>query len=109
WLTLPKEQYDEERALFGDLEDFDTRTSHVAISPAKGSAEDLRAFFDRVRDEDPDEPFWRGVEAIDVEGNAVVLRFHDGVDPALLADGAVRVACHLHDPAYLSLRPAVAR
>jgi oligopeptide/dipeptide ABC transporter ATP-binding protein len=109
WLTLDKDAYDAERRLVGDLAQFDVPGNAAHIKPGSGTVEQLRALFERIRVEDQDEPLWSGVAAIDVNDSEVVVRFHDGVDPALLAVGAVQVACHLHDPAYVSLRPAVAR
>ncbi len=109
WLRLGKEQYDEERALVGNLDRFDATTGDARLTPARGTADELHALLDRVRTEDPTEPFWRGVADVRLEDGAVVVQFHEGVDPGLLVDGSVQVACHLHDPSYVSLRPAVAR
>jgi peptide/nickel transport system ATP-binding protein len=106
WLALDKETYDEERALVGDLTQLDEQGPEACITPGNGDAAALLAFLERVRTEDPDEPFWTGVEEIGVRGTDVVVRFRDGVDPALIPVGRVQVACHLHDPAYANLRAA---
>jgi oligopeptide/dipeptide ABC transporter ATP-binding protein len=106
WLKLPKEQYDEESALVGDLGQLDVPGEHARITPGSGDASALRALLERIREDDPGEPFWSGVKAITVDGGHVVVDFNDGVDPALLPVGAVHVACHLHDPAYAGLGQA---
>jgi oligopeptide/dipeptide ABC transporter ATP-binding protein len=109
WLGLDKESYDAEQALVGNLDQFDGQTGDARLTPGTGTADELHALLERIRDENPAEPFWTGVADISTDGNAVVVRFTPGVDPALLQTGGVQVACHLHDPTYVSLRPVAAR
>src|SRR5690606_13899752 len=72
--------------------------------PAPGGYDlaEVERLLDETRAGAPDDPFWRGVREVTTEAGAVVVRFHDGVDPGLLPVGNVQVACHLHDP---DLRP----
>jgi peptide/nickel transport system ATP-binding protein len=58
---------------------------------------------DEIRRDEPDEPFWRGVRAMESGPDGVRLEFNEPVDPALRDVGQVRVACHLHDPQYAPL------
>jgi hypothetical protein len=60
---------------------------------------------DQVKSDDPTEPFWRGVEAIDAGSGAAKVTFRDPVEPLLLDIGDVRVACHLHDPRFAEQVP----
>jgi oligopeptide/dipeptide ABC transporter ATP-binding protein len=109
WLTLDQEQYDAESALVGDLTQLDAEAEVARLTPGKGDAGELLALLERIRDDDPSEPFWTGVTSTTVDGGQVVVRFGEGVDPSLLPSGAVQVACHLHDPAYVNQQPAAAR
>jgi peptide/nickel transport system ATP-binding protein len=109
WLSLDKEQYDAESALVGDVAQLDAEAEEARLTPGTGDAEALRGLLERIRDDDPREPFWTGVTSITTEGSQVVVHFGDGVDPALLPSGNVQVACHLHDPAYVTQQPAAAR
>ena len=59
---------------------------------------------ERIRAEDPEEPFWEGVDSLEDVGDAVEVRFHDGVDPLLRGSGGVDVACVLH-PEPITLEP----
>jgi hypothetical protein len=56
----------------------------------------VQALLERIRMEDPDEPLWHGVEAIEPEGNGVTVRFHEASPPALRRAGNVDVACVLY-------------
>jgi oligopeptide/dipeptide ABC transporter ATP-binding protein len=89
--------YDEEQAVAGDLDHLD-RPSTTATFGSGGSGP-VRALLDRIRQEDPDEPLWHGVDSIEPEGNGVSIRFREAGSPALRRAGAVEVACVLYpDP-----------
>jgi len=94
WLRQPPEVYAEEQGVLGKLEHLDKPATTVTLG--KGRADDALALLDRMRTENPDEPLWQGVDAIDAAGDAVELRFHDHVDPALRTEGPVEVACVLY-------------
>jgi peptide/nickel transport system ATP-binding protein len=57
---------------------------------------------DRIRDADPEEPFWRGVREMRADDHGATVTFHDGIDPGLVQEGPQQVACHLHDPQALA-------
>jgi hypothetical protein len=56
----------------------------------------VRALLDTIRREDPDEPLWNGVEAIEAEGSGVTVRFQEAGSPPLRRAGNVDVACVLY-------------
>jgi peptide/nickel transport system ATP-binding protein len=97
WTHVDQREYAAERDLVGDLDQLDVPSTDVRLTPGTGSGEDLKALLERIRDDDPAEPFWKGVAAIDVAGEAVHIRFRAPHDPALLPTGGGQVACHLYD------------
>ena len=64
---------------------------------AGGSAA-VRAILDRMKAEDPAEPLWSGVTAIDDAGSGVTVHFEPAPGPALRRVGDVDVACVLYPP-----------
>jgi peptide/nickel transport system ATP-binding protein len=89
---------EEEQALFGDLDALDRSTSDVRFSPPRGRRpEELVALLNRIRTEDPEEPFWRGVERLEADEAHLRLDFHAPHDPLLEPAGEVDVACHLYN------------
>jgi hypothetical protein len=73
--------------------------SLVAKVPAgkEASGSDVGALLGRMRDEDPDEPLWTGVRDTRVENGHVEVTFGGWLEPRLVPDGDVEVACHLYD------------
>jgi oligopeptide/dipeptide ABC transporter ATP-binding protein len=109
WVTLDPERYEEERALLADLDALDAPEQTVRLEAAQGRrGQDVAALLDRLRRADPDEPLWRGVESVEADDRGVSVRFLEAHDPGLLAVGAVRVACHLHDRGLVELSRRVA-
>lgn len=94
WTRQPAETYEREQGLIGDLDHLDS-PSTVATLGASGP-EDARSLLSRMREEDPDEPFWRGVDSVEDTAKGVEVHFHEGVDPALRRAGGVDVACVLY-------------
>ncbi len=94
WTRRTPEEYETERALVGDLDALDEPATTVTIGAS--SPAEIRALFDRMRAERPDEPLWSGVEAIDDTEQGVRVAFRPGTDPALRRSGAVDVACLLY-------------
>jgi oligopeptide/dipeptide ABC transporter ATP-binding protein len=94
WTRNPGATFDAERDMVGDLDKLDKPelTAHVGTGDAQGT----RALFDRIRSENPDEPFWRGVSSIEEDGTGVHMTFHEPHDPALRPAGGVEVACVLY-------------
>jgi peptide/nickel transport system ATP-binding protein len=65
-------------------------------APRGRQPQEIAALLERVRDQDREEPFWRGVERLEASGGRVALDFHTPRDPRLQRVGEVDVACHLY-------------
>jgi peptide/nickel transport system ATP-binding protein len=92
-----REGVDEEQALFGDLGVLDAPSSEVRFQPPRGRRpEEIVAMLERIRSEDPAEPFWRGVERLESSDTHVRVDFRLPQDPRLEQVGEVDVACHLY-------------
>ncbi len=101
WTAMSEADYERERALIGGLDAFDVPSTEVRVPAARGHrGKTVRELLERIQRDDPEEPLWRGVAALRADDDAAIVRFRDGADPALRAEGDVRVACHLWDPAY---------
>ncbi len=88
---------EEEQALVGDLAGLDRALPEVRLHAPRGRrAEDMVALLQRIRAEDPDEPFWRGVRRLEAVGDRLELDFHDPRAPELTLVGKVDVECHLY-------------
>jgi oligopeptide/dipeptide ABC transporter ATP-binding protein len=101
WARLAGEaRVEEEQALVGDLDVFDRPSPAVRIPAPRGrEPQEVVALLERIRSEDPQEPFWRGVERLAADGTHVALDFHVPVEPRLEPVGDVSVSCHLYDSA----------
>ena len=97
WTRLEEDEYEAEQELIGDLDSLDEPATE-AVSAGRGRrAKRCMAVLERIRDESPDDPFWRGVAEMGSDGNTVTVRFHEGRVPRDLPAGNARVLCHLHD------------
>lgn len=98
WTRLDAARYERESAMFARLDRLDAPSTEARLTAASGhSGDDLAAVLDRVREEDPDEPLWRGVEKVTTDADGVTVRFRPGDDPRPQRADAVDVACHLYD------------
>jgi oligopeptide/dipeptide ABC transporter ATP-binding protein len=100
WARLAGDpRVEEEQALIGDLDGLDRPSPEVRMSASHGrQPQEVVALLERIRAEDPREPFWRGVKRLEATGNHVALDFQPPQDPLLEPVGDVSVACHLYDP-----------
>jgi len=101
WTRLGQEQYDRERGIVGDLSSLDTAATSARVPAARGAGE-LLDLLHAMRDEDPDEPFWRGVRALRPADGHVEVEWNEPIVPRLLPTGAAEVECHLYDEAALA-------
>lgn len=94
WTRQDPEVYERESRLVGDLDSLDAPSTEAVIRTSDPAA--TRDLLERIRAEQPEDPFWRGVRAIDTGSGEVTVRFHQPVDPALRPVGDVQVACVLY-------------
>jgi peptide/nickel transport system ATP-binding protein len=92
--TRNVETYEHETALIGDLDSLDVPSTTATVG--KGGAGEVRALLDRIRAENPNEPLWTGVRAIEPAGNGVEVQFEPADSPKLRRAGGVDVACVLY-------------
>ena len=93
WLRQTAE-YDEEQRVVGSLDALDEPSTSATFGA--GGADQVTAFLDRVKQEDPDEPMWQGVQSVEPDGNGVRVEFRPAEDPRLRRAGGVEVACVLY-------------
>ena len=86
--------YDEEQRVIGDLEPLDQPSTTATVGAGGGAA--VHAILDRMKAEDPTEPLWSGVTAVQESGPGVTVHFEPAPPPALRRVGNVDVACILY-------------
>jgi peptide/nickel transport system ATP-binding protein len=96
WAGIGQEQYERERGIVGDLAALDAAATSARVPAARG-AEELLDLLHAMRDENPDEPFWRGVRALRPADGHVEIEWHEAIVPRLLPTGGAEVECHLYD------------
>ncbi len=107
WTRMPEPEYRAEREVIGSLDALDVPATSARIEPAAGhTPPEVVGIIERLRADAPDDPFWKGVATVEVEGSAVSVRFHEGLEPRdVHADGS-RLQCHLYDPEALAAAEA---
>jgi peptide/nickel transport system ATP-binding protein len=98
WARTGAEEYEAERPLFGDLDSLSASNGVAVRVPARAGATggDLLAILERVRADEPDEPFWKGVRAMHAGADALEIEWNEPREPRLVASGPVEVECHLY-------------
>jgi oligopeptide/dipeptide ABC transporter ATP-binding protein len=98
WITADEETYTAERSLVGDLEKLEI--GHDALVPAGDGKDpgDLLKLLERIREDEPEEPLWKGVKALEAEAHGVRVSFHPGIDPPLYETDGAKAACLLYKP-----------
>jgi oligopeptide/dipeptide ABC transporter ATP-binding protein len=98
WASMTEDEYEAEQAVLGDLSQLDvTSTSFRLEARAGHSGADIAALLDRVRADDPAEPFWRGVRSITASAGHVDVELNAPYAPRLLPVDGVEVECNLYD------------
>jgi oligopeptide/dipeptide ABC transporter ATP-binding protein len=95
-LAAGAEGVEEEQALVGDLDVLARPTPEVRLTAGRRAPE-IVALLNRIRDENPEEPFWRGIERMETDELSVNIDFHTPRTPQLEPVGEVEVSCHLYD------------
>jgi len=102
WAHQVEEQYEAERALFDDISVLDSSAVHARLRTGRGiPGAALAGLLGSIRDENPSEPFWTGVEQVATETDAVDIRWREPLSPRATGVGDVQVECHLYDDAAL--------
>jgi oligopeptide/dipeptide ABC transporter ATP-binding protein len=98
WARAGAEQYEAERPFFGDLDSLSASNGVAVRVPARAGATggDLLAILERVRADDPDEPFWKGVRTMHAGADALEIEWNEPREPQLVPSGPVEVECHLY-------------
>jgi oligopeptide/dipeptide ABC transporter ATP-binding protein len=97
WAGLDQEQYQRERQLLGDLSVLDTPAKRIRLPAGAEGAGPALAVLERARDDNPEEPFWRGVHRIAASNGDLDIDWHEPLEPRLLPADDVEVECHLYD------------
>jgi peptide/nickel transport system ATP-binding protein len=98
WAYMSEEEYEAERALIGDLSPLAAATATFRVAAGRGyHGSDVLALLERIRLDDPAEPFWRGVRRLTAAAEHVDVELHEPRAPRLRSLGVVQVECHLHD------------
>ncbi|WP_199178677.1 ABC transporter ATP-binding protein [Acidimangrovimonas sediminis] len=109
WAGMEEQAHLAERALIGEIpaEVMEGTTARLPAATPGGGA-DLLAMLERIRSEDPAEPFWTGIKEMRAEADHVAMEFHPALTPRLYAEGTTAAACHLLDPGLTHPRAAAA-
>ena len=108
WAQMGADEYEREQAVLGDLSALDaSETSFRLAAPASQRGAELLKLLDRVRAENPAEPFWRGVRSLAAGERHVDVELNDAFIPRLLPVNGVQVECNLFDEAALGQAAAL--
>jgi hypothetical protein len=95
---MPEPEYRAEREVIGGLDELDVPATSARIEPASGhNPAEVAAIIERLRTDAPDDPFWKGVAAVETGDDAVSIRFREGLEPRDVEAGHARLQCHLYD------------
>jgi oligopeptide/dipeptide ABC transporter ATP-binding protein len=98
WASMSEDEYVIERAVFGDLARLDTSSTSFRLDARGGhTSADTASLLERIRADDPEEPFWRGVRRISTNDGYVDVELNAPYAPRLLPVGGVQVECNLYD------------
>jgi peptide/nickel transport system ATP-binding protein len=82
----------------GDLSRLGEPSRSAIIPPERGhDPSEVLETLSRIRSATPEEPLWTGVRRMRALAEGVGVEFHEPIDPTLLPEGPVAVACHLYD------------
>ena len=94
WVRNPEQTFGAERTMVGNLDKLDK--PELSATVGAGDAAGTLALLNRIRSENPDEPFWKGVASLEQVSGGVQVDFHEPTDPPLRPAGGVEVACVLY-------------
>jgi oligopeptide/dipeptide ABC transporter ATP-binding protein len=103
WTRLPEDEYEAQRAVIGDLGQLDGPGTEALLPAADGhDGAAVREVLESLREDAPDDPFWKGVREVETREEEVALHFHEPLEPREVSADRARVLCHLHDPAAVA-------
>jgi oligopeptide/dipeptide ABC transporter ATP-binding protein len=98
WAGMSEDEYEAEQAVFGDLVRLDVSSTSFRLDARGGrSSAEIAALLERIREDDPEEPFWRGVRRISANDGYVGIELNEPYAPRLLPVSGVQVECNLYD------------
>ncbi len=104
WTQMSEPEFEAERALIGDLDALDTPATECVLPAASGqTGDEVKGILDSLRAQEPDDPFWTGVETVQSEPRGIRVTFRKNLAPRDLEQGNARVRCHLYDDEALAL------
>ena len=100
WVAHREDEFEQERRIVGDIALLDEPRLTATVPAGTGhSGQDIVAMLDRIKTDDPHEPMWSGVRAVEDAGASARVDFReDCIDPPLYDVGKQRVACLLFRP-----------
>ena len=103
WARMTQDEYEAEQAVLRDISRLDVSSTSFRLEAGAGHAgTDVAALLERLRSDDPAEPFWRGVRGIAASGAHVDVMLNEPYAPRLLPVNGVQVECNLFDEAALA-------
>jgi oligopeptide/dipeptide ABC transporter ATP-binding protein len=103
WARMTQDEYEAEQAVLRDISRLDVSSTSFRLEAGAGHAgTDVAALLERLRWDDPAEPFWRGVGGIATSAAHVDVMLNEPYAPRLLPVNGVQVECNLFDDAALA-------
>jgi oligopeptide/dipeptide ABC transporter ATP-binding protein len=103
WARMTQDEYEAEQAVLRDISRLDVSSTSFRLEAGAGHAgTDVAALLERLRSDDPAEPFWRGVGGIATSAAHVDVMLNEPYAPRLLPVNGVQVECNLFDDAALA-------
>jgi oligopeptide/dipeptide ABC transporter ATP-binding protein len=110
WTRLAEVAYEVEREQIGNLDGLDEPGLEARVEAASGAdGADVLEIVEALREDAPDDPFWKGVAEVEAREDDVMIRFHQPLEPREVQAGGAKVLCHLHDEAALARARDLAR
>jgi len=98
WVKMAADEYEGEQAVLGNFTQLDVSSTSFRLEAGAGHrGADVAQLLDRMRGDDPHEPFWRGVRSISSGERAVDIELNEPYPPKLLPVNGVQVECNLFD------------
>jgi len=98
WARMGAQHYESERRIMDELDEIEKNPLRMSI-PTRGNAHggDVLEVLGRLRQDDPNDPFWSGVRRISSHDQRVEIEWYEPLEPRLITAGDVQVECHLYD------------